>query len=447
MSTPQAAEGTGLDACRALFEASRAARQPSWLAQGREQALERFLARGFPTTADEAWRKTSVAAVARRRFERPQPGRAVPEERLRQLDFGGAFTGWELVFVDGRYRPELSSAAATDGVHIRSLRDLLAADAEGLRPWLALRRDDEGPFEVLNAAFVEDGALLEVEPGATPSAPIHIIYFSTGEGGRPTASHPRTLIRLGRASQATVVETYGGAEGGEYLTNAVTEAWLGDGAVLDHYKLERESDHAFHLATLRVHQDARSSFTDHSLCVGGALARNDIVARLEGEGGECSLRGLFMTGDGQHHDTHSVIDHAVAHCTSRELYKGILTGAARGVFHGRIVVRPDAQKTDAHQVNRNLLLSREALVDSTPQLEIFADDVKCKHGSTTGQLDEAALFYLRSRGIAEQAARRLLTYAFASDVVGALKVQPIRVALEAYLHRALPGAGPGEVVS
>jgi Fe-S cluster assembly protein SufD len=217
--------------------------------------------------------------------------------------------------------------------------------------------------------------------------------------------------------------------------------------VLDHYKLERESDHAFHLATLRVHQDARSSFTDHSLCVGGALARNDIVARLEGEGGECSLRGLFMTGDGQHHDTHSVIDHAVAHCTSRELYKGILTGTARGVFHGRIVVRPDAQKTDAHQVNRNLLLSREALVDSTPQLEIFADDVKCKHGSTTGQLDEAALFYLRSRGIAEQAARRLLIYAFASDVVGALKVQPIRVALEAYLHRALPGAGPGEVVS
>jgi Fe-S cluster assembly protein SufD len=436
-----------LEAYRVLFEASPWDRQPMWLKDRRDQALERFLARGFPTTADEAWRKTSVAAVARARFARPEAGRAVPQDRLRQLDFGGAFTGWELVFVDGRYRPELSSAAATDGVHILSLRELLVDDPERLRPWLTAGPADEGPFEVLNAAFIEDGALVEVEPLATPSAPIHLIYFSTGEAGRPTASHPRTLVRLGRGSHATVVETYGGIEGGAYLTNAVTEIALGDGAVLDHYKLERESDHAFHLASLRVRQEARSSFTDHSICVGGALARNDIVTRFEGEGGECALRGIFVSSGHQHHDTHSVIDHAVPRCSSRELYKGILSGRARGVFHGRIVVRPDAQKTDAHQVNRNLLLSREALVDSTPQLEIFADDVKCKHGSTTGQLDAAALFYLRSRGIAEEAARSLLTYAFASDVVGALRVQPIRVALEAYLHRRLPGAMPQEAVA
>jgi Fe-S cluster assembly protein SufD len=440
MTALHEAERSGLEAYRELFEASLEAPQPAWLRQRREQALERFLARGFPTTHEEAWRKTSVAAVARTRFARPAAGRPVAEERLRQLDFGGAFTGWELVFVDGRYRPELSSAAATDGVHSLSLRYLLGAEPERLRPWLETAREDEGPFEVLNAAFVEDGALVEVEPGATPSAPIHLIYYSSGEAGRPTAAHPRTLIRLGRGSHATVVETYGGSEAGEYLTNAVSEAWLADGAVLDHYKMERESDHAFHLATLRVHQEARSSFTDHSICVGGALARNDILARFAGEGGECSLRGLFVSDGRQHHDTHSVIDHAVPHCLSRELYKGILSGAARGVFHGRIVVRPDAQKTDAYQVNRNLLLSREALVDSTPQLEIFADDVKCKHGSTTGRLDEAALFYLRSRGIGEEAARRLLTYAFASDVVGTVRVQPIRVALEAYLHRRLPGS-------
>jgi Fe-S cluster assembly protein SufD len=433
-------ERPGTEPYRALFQASLDGPQPAWLLRRREEALERFLARGFPSPSEEAWRKTSVAAVARTAFGRPEASRAVAEERLRQLDFGGAFTGWELVFVDGRYRPELSSAAATEGVHILSLRHVLAAEPERLRTWLAAAPDDEGPFETLNAAFLEDGALVEVEPGATPSAPIHLIYFSTGERGKPTASHPRTLIRLGRASHATVVETYGGAEGGEYLTNTVTEVSLAGGAVMDHYKIQRESDHAFHLASLRVHQGEKSSFTDHSLCVGAALARNDILARFQGEGGECALRGLFVSDGSQHHDTHSVIDHAVPHCTSRELYKGILSGRARGVFHGRIVVRPDAQKTDAHQVNKNLLLSREALVDSTPQLEIFADDVKCKHGSTTGQLDAAALFYLRSRGIGEEAARRLLTYAFASDVVGALRVQPIRVALEAFLHRRLPNS-------
>jgi Fe-S cluster assembly protein SufD len=440
-------ERPGLEPYRALFQESLAGAEPDWLRRRRQESLERFLARGFPTTAEEAWRKTSVAAVARTAFSRPEAGRPAPADRLRQLDFGGALTGWEMVFVDGRYRPELSSAASTEGVHLLSVRDLLASEPERLEPWLSAAPEDEGPFETLNAAFLEDGALVEVEPSATPSAPIHLIYISTGEPGRPTASHPRTLIRLGRASHATVVETYGGDQGGQYLTNAVSEVRLGDGAVLDHYKLQRESDQAFHLASLRVRQEASSSFTDHSLCVGGALARNDIVARLQGAGADCALRGLFVTGGAQHHDTHSLIDHAVPRCASRELYKGILSGRGRGVFHGRIVVRPDAQKTDAHQVNQNLLLSREALVDSTPQLEIFADDVKCKHGSTTGQLDAAALFYLRSRGIAEEEARRLLTYAFASEVVGALRVQPIRVALEAYLHRRLPGSAREEAVA
>jgi Fe-S cluster assembly protein SufD len=436
------------DAYRALFQSSLdGVPQPAWLRHRREEALETFLSRGFPTPAQEAWRKTNVAALARTSFATADPGAVVPEERLRQLDFGGAFTGWELVFVDGRFRPELSSAASTEGVHIRSLRELLEIEPERLRPWLAAAPEDEGPFETLNAAFLGEGALVEVEPGATPSAPIHLIYYSSGEPGKPTASHPRTLIRLGRASHATVVETYGGGEGGEYLTNAVSEVALAGGSVLDHYKLQRESDHAFHLASLRVQQAEKTSFTDHSLCVGGRLARNDIMTRFQGEGGECSLRGLFVGDGAQHHDTHSIIDHAVPHCTSRELYKGILSGRARGVFHGRILVRKDAQKTDAHQVNKNLLLSREALVDSTPQLEIFADDVKCKHGSTTGQLDAAALFYLRSRGIGEEAARRLLTYAFASDVVGALRVQPIRVALEAFLHRRLPGESRGEAVA
>jgi Fe-S cluster assembly protein SufD len=438
----------GTDLYRAHFEALAADGAPAWVQSLRADAFDRFAARGFPGPREEAWRHTNVAPIAKAAFARPEPGRTVPAERLSRLDFGGAFTGWELVFVDGRFSPGLSSASTYDGVRILSLREALSSHGDRVRAHLARLAPPEetDPFRTLSAALVEDGAFVELSPGVAPTAPIHLVFYSTGDAARPTATHPRTLIVAGRGSHATVVETYAGSEGGSYLTNAVTEIVVEEGARVDHYKLQREAEGAFHVSTLAVELGKDATFSDHNVCVGGALVRQHLEARFAGQGGDCALFGLFI-GDGtQHHDTHSLVDHAVPHCTSRELYKGVLGGRSRGVFHGKIVVRQDAQKTNAHQSNRNLLLSRQAVVNSTPALEIHADDVKCKHGSTTGQLDPQALFYLRSRGIGEEDAKSLLTYAFASDLVSRITVQPVRVALEAFLHHRLP-ASPTEAAS
>ena len=257
--------------------------------------------------------------------------------------------------------------------------------------------------------------------------------------GSASVAYARTLVVAGRGSESRVVSTFTGADGPAYLVNAVTEAVLEDGARLDHYKLQRDGLDALHVATLAVRLGRDARFLDHAVTLGAALSRNDIDARFAGEGGECVLDGLFMLDGKRVADTHSRIEHAVPHCTSRQPYKGILDGQARGVFNGLVVVRPGAQKTDAWQMNKNLLLSREALVHSTPQLEILADDVKCKHGSTTGQLDPTALFYLRSRGIGEAAARSLLTWAFASDLLKTFAVAPVREAVERYLQTHLPG--------
>jgi Fe-S cluster assembly protein SufD len=367
---------------------------------------------------------------------------AVTPEAVAALMFGHAFDGHQLVFVDGCYAPELSTVTGTDGVEIASLKEVLRERPSVVEPVLGRHLGEKASaFADLNTAFLDDGAFVSVPAGTALREPIHIVHFSTGGGSaQPTMSHPRTLILAGRQSEARIVESYGGKGGAVYLTNAVTEVLVEDGASLDHYKLQRESESAFHVATLAVRQERNARFTDHAISLGAALARNDIGVLFGGEGGEGTLLGLFL-GDGERHlDTHTKIDHAVPHCASRELYKGIMDGSARGVFDGLIVVRPGAQKTDAWQTNKNLLLSRQALVDSTPRLEILADDVKCKHGSTTGQLDPAALFYLRSRGIAEAAARALLTYAFASDLVQRIRVEPLRRAVEAYLQSRLPSA-------
>ncbi len=258
----------------------------------------------------------------------------------------------------------------------------------------------------------------------------------------PTVSHPRNLIVAEAGSQAAVVETYLGTAGEAYFTNSVTEIVLGDGAVLDFSRLEREGDAAFHVGTTAVSLGRNSNFTSHSIQLGGALARHDLNVRLDAEGADCTLNGLFLGNGTQLLDNHTLIDHAKPHGTSRELYKGILDGKSRGIFHGTIIVRPDAQKTDAMQTNRNLLLSKESLVNSEPALEIFADDVKCRHGSTIGQLDAAAMFYLRSRGIGEDEARNLLVYAFASDVASRIRVAPLRALVEAAPRSPAAGRRP-----
>jgi len=417
------------------LEPSFRSTDPAWLAPIRTAAMERFEALGFPTTRDEAWKYTSVAPIARVSFEPAAPAR-IDHRALEPFRLRGAN---EIVFVNGRYVPDLS-ATVTDGVRVQSLREALSREPERLQPHLARHTgDDRNPFVALNTAFFEDGALVRVPPGHVVKEPMHLLYFSTGDGP-PAVTHPRSLVLAGPRSQATVVETYAGADGATYFTNAVTEAALEEGAILDHYTLQREGAASFHVATLGVGQGRDARFSDHSVTLGAALSRSDINTVFGAEGGECVLNGLFVAGGQQHMDTHTRIDHAKPHCSSRELYKGVLDGKARGVFHGTILVRKDAQKTDAMQTNKNLLLSREALVQSTPALQIFADDVKCKHGSTTGQLDPAALFYLRSRGIGEEPARALLTYAFASDVVARMKVEAIRTRITAFLQSRLPHA-------
>ena len=427
---------------REEFEAFRAGlppEEPEWLRALRATGMGTFEENGFPTTRQEDWRHTSVAQVARARFQRPPgEGRADPAV-LSALTFGRAFEGHQLVFVNGRYAPDLSSPLR-DGIEVRSLREVLDRQPQLVHPHLDRQASGPGrPFAALNAAFLDDGAFVSVPAGRVLTDPIHIVFFSA-PGPQPTASHPRVLVWAGRSSQVTVVESYGGSRDASYFTNAVSEVVLEDGAVVDHYRLQQESARAFHVGSLCVSQGRASRFASHAIALGAALSRTDIRQVFAGEGGECVLNGLFLAGGRQHTDTHTWVDHAQPHCSTRELYKGIVDDQARGVFVGRILVRPGAQKTDAIQSNKNLILSREALVDSLPQLEILADDVKCKHGSTTGQLDPLALFYLRSRGIGEEAARALLVYAFASDIVQRLGVEVLRAGLTEHLQRRLAGA-------
>jgi Fe-S cluster assembly protein SufD len=356
-----------------------------------------------------------------------------------------------LVFIDGRWSPELSSLADLPaGTVVQSLAAALRGGGQReVERWLG-RHTSFGnqPFVALNTAFLHDGAVVMVPRGAVMERPVHLLYVSTASGGAadggPLAapvSYPRNLVVTGEGSQLTVVETYVGE--GTYFNCCVTELIAGPASVIDHYKVQRESREAFHLATLQVHAERGSNVSSHSISLGGGLVRNDVNAHLGGEGIECILNGLYLADGRQLVDNHMRVEHAMPHCASHELYKGILDGKARAVFNGLIHVHPGAQKTDAKQSNRNLLLSSDAIANSNPQLEIFADDVRCTHGSTVGQLDDDAVFYLRSRGIGEAAARSILTYAFASDIVERIKVESVRRDLEEYLFARLP---QGEVV-
>jgi Fe-S cluster assembly protein SufD len=431
------------DAYRLSFErfaAAHAASDPRWLRERRTAAMARFVERGLPGPRDEAWRHTPAAPLTRGRFE-PAPAEARPApDALAALPQDG-LGGPRAVFVNGRFSSELSWAGpGRSGVEVASLREVLGSRPERIEAHLGqLAAGETGVFADLNTAFAEDGAVVFLAPGTIVSEPVHLVHLSAGEGP-PSVSYMRTLVVASPGSEARIVESFAGPAGRSSLTNAVTEVVVGDNAYVDRYKLQREGGEALHVATLAATLGRDSRFRDHSIALGAALSRNDIDVRFGAEGGEVRLNGLFVMDGRRVADTHSRIDHARPHCSSRELYKGILDGQSRGVFNGLVVVRPGAQKTDALQMNKNLLLSREALAHSTPQLEILADDVKCKHGSTTGQLDPEALFYLRSRGIDEAAASGLLTWAFANELLGQMEIEPLVRLVERQLQRALPGA-------
>ncbi|HEX4952744.1 MAG TPA: Fe-S cluster assembly protein SufD [Thermoanaerobaculia bacterium] len=415
--------------------------EPRFLAELRRHAFDRFLELGFPTTRQEEWRFTNVSALARTSFTPPAAGPAV---RAAEADRFGWPGGIRLIFVDGRFAPALSTLEGLPaGLRVASLAEVLAREPERLEGRLgAWASFAEHPFVALSTAFFTDGAYLETARGAVIEEPVQLIFLTTA-APEPSAVFPRLLVVAGEASQLTLVETYASLGEGVTFTCAVTEVAAGAAAVVDHYKRQMESVSAYHLATLQFHQERASNLFSHSISTGGALVRNDVNAVLDGEGAECTLNGLYVLRGTQFLDNHMRVDHAKAHCNSFELFKGVLDERSRAVFNGRIFVAKGAQKTDAKQSSRNLLLSREALVNANPQLEIFADDVKCTHGSTVGQLDEDAIFYLRSRGIGEEAARSLLTYAFAADIVERLKVEPLRREVEEFLFHRLP---KGEIV-
>jgi len=419
-----------------------------WLDALRRAAIARFAELGFPTTRDEEWQYTNVAPVARTAF-RPAPresGLGV-RERVAALSLP-ELQCTELVFVNGRFARDLSTLGTLPrGVEIGDLASVLAREPERLEKYLgSLAPYRNRAFVALNTAFVEDGAFLRVPAGTVVASPIHLV-FASNPPGFETVSHPRNLVILEPGSQATIVASYAGPDGIPYLTNTVTEVFAGERAVLAYCKLDQEGAKAFHFATLEIEQAASSNVTTHAISLGGALVRNDVNVRLAGAGAECSLNGLYLASGRQHVDNHTTIDHAEPHGTSRELYKGILDGKASAVFNGRIVVRRDAQKTAARQTNKNLLLSEEAVINTKPQLEINADDVKCNHGATIGQLDPAVLFYLRSRGIGYHDARNLLINAFGSEIIEGIAVKPLHCQLDlAVVTRLSRGQRGQEVV-
>jgi Fe-S cluster assembly protein SufD len=415
--------------------ASNASNGSSWTQGVRQAAFSRFAAIGFPSTREEAWKHTSVAALAKIPFTPAGYAReALRDDVLIHASFG-QMTGPRLVFVNGHYALELSSLQPLpEGVIVGSLAQAISANRRSVEPHLAGYASFQNhAFVALNTAFMQDGAFIHIPPGTSVAAPIHLLFVSTAPE-QATVSSPRNLIVVDRGGQATVVESYVGVEHEVYLTNAVTEVVAGEHAVINHYRLQQESKAAFHMATLQVHQDRSSNVISHAIALGGALARNEVTAVLDGEGSECTLNGLFMVAGQQHVDNQTRIEHVQPYCTSRELYKGVLDGKGRGVFNGTIYVHKAAQKSNAKQTNKNLLLSPDAWINTKPQLEIYNNDVKCGHGSTIGRLDEEALFYLRCRGIGLEQARSLLTYAFASEMLSQINIEPMQAALHETLH-------------
>jgi Fe-S cluster assembly protein SufD len=407
---------------------------PPWLNGLRESAIASFKALGFPTRRSEEWKYTNVEPIVSLAFGHGNgQAKALTADELLALSFAD-FSCNRLVFINGTHVAAFSALRELpEGVRVQSLRDALTHDDELLQLHFGrYARYQREAFVALNTAFMEDGAVIVLPAGRRLEEPIYLVFVSTGGEG-PVASYPRNLIVLGAGSEAKIVESYVGLGTGAYFTNAVTELIGEENSIVDHYRLQRESKTGFHIGALEARVGGNGHCTAHSITLGGSLVRNDVRVVLDGEGSECFLNGLYLMDGKQHVDNHTEIEHVRPRATSLELYKGILGGSSRGVFNGKIVVHKDAQKTDARQTNKNLLLSEGAVVNTKPQLEIHADDVKCSHGSTIGQLDADALFYLRSRGIGREHAQSLLSYAFASDVVGRVKIPRMRARLDDFL--------------
>ena len=407
--------------------------QPAaWLLPLRQAGLARFARLGFPTLQDEDWRFTNVAPIARLPF-RPvfEPTTEAAAKDALEKSVFKELPGARLVFVNGHFDANLSAVdRLPDAVQVTNLAATIASAPASVQKQLGqCALTENNSFAALNQAFFLDGGFVHVSAGKTVEEPIQLIFISTAKHAGDT-THPRNLIIAGANSRATVIESYLSTGGAAYFTNAVTEIIAGDNAVVEHLKFQDEAADAFHIATMAGEFGRASNVKLHSFALGAKLSRNNIRAKLAGEGLECILNGLYLTRDEQLADHHMIVEHAQPHCASHEYFNGILDDKSRGVFHGRIYVHPVAQKTDAKQTNKNLLLSDDATADTKPQLEIYADDVKCTHGATVGQLNDESIFYLRSRGIPERTARRMLIHAFAGEIIERVKCGPVREQLD-----------------
>ena len=405
-------------------------RAPESVNRMRREAIEQFASLGFPTTKNEDWHFTSASPIAEREFTFVAAATGdVTDDDLSPFLFPG---DWRtIVFVNGRYAPELSVLSMLGrGVRVASLGDAWKSAPELTSDVGTIVSDaDQHAFTALNTAFMPDGAVIDVSAGVEVRPAIHVVFVTDAHAAK-TVMHPRTIIKLGANARATVVESYVSLSDAAYFTNAVTEVRVGDGATLEHYKIQREGRRAFHVGTIEARQARDSHYVSFSFATGGALTRTNIYTKLAGEGCGSTLNGLYMLDGEQHCDHQTRIEHAEPNCFSREVYKGVLDGRSHGVFNGKVYVHPAAQKTDGKQTNNTLLLSKDAQVDTKPQLEIFADDVKCTHGATVGRLDEMAWFYMKSRGLDAETARRLLIYAFAADVLETIEHAEVREGLE-----------------
>jgi len=416
--------------------------QPEAVRQLRQLAMTQFEQLGFPTTRMEAWRNTNLAQLAKSEFLAPDANIAIEQSQLQPFYLDNSI---QVVVVAGRFRPDLSSL---DGlpreVGIIGLAEAITQNNRLVLTHLGRYADyREEALTALNTAFLSDGVLIHVPEKVTIDRPINVICLSSNRNHTATVTHPRTLVVAGRTTQVTLAERFVRLSGGPTFTNAVTEIVAGPGSIVDYTRLQLEPDDAHHIATVQVHQEADSRVELHTITIGGGLVRNNLNSTLAAEGAEVSLNGLYLVRESQHVDNHTRIDHAAPHCTSAENYKGILDDQGHAVFNGRIIVHQDAQKTDATQSNQNLMLSDQALVNTNPQLEIYADDVKCRHGSTVGQIDEDIIFYFLTRGIDRDAARRLLVHGFTREITNRIENQTIREFVNELIDRWFPNGQEG----
>jgi len=428
--TPNANNGT--ESLVATFSQVDSTAQPKWLLPVRKAGIASFAEQGFPKLSDEDWRFTNVVPIAKLNFS--LAGQAVvngAETKVLTDSVFAALPGHRLVFVNGFFSAKLSSIkAVTGGVQIESLAAALAKDTVLIEKHLGKYAHTAGnAFAALNQALFADGAFIFVPTGVEVAEPVQLIYISSAKKSGETAL-PRNLIIAEANSKVTVVESYLTTASVAYLTNAVTEIVAGDNAFIEHVKVQDEAAEAFHIATIAGEFGRASNVSVHSFALGAKISRNNIRTKLAGEGLECILNGLYLTKDEQLADHHMIVEHAQPHCASHEYFNGILDDKSKGVFHGRILVREIAQKTDAKQTNKNLLLSDDASADTKPQLEIYADDVKCTHGATIGQLNDESIFYLRSRGMSKDTARQMLIHAFAGEIIERIKCQPAREVID-----------------